>query len=565
MSALPSPAQTPVETSALPCVGDARWPELSPGRTARADDWRQAVLQHGPAAAAARADGGFAVAVDLGDGRSFLAVDRFAEHTLCYRIDGQRLRVSTRADDLAGPGEALDPQALFDYLYFHGIPAPRTVFAAVRRLPAGHCALFERGRLTITRYWTPSFRPLARPSFPALRDEFRQLLRDAVARRLGGDGRAACFLSGGTDSSTVAGLIGEVSGQPASTYSIGFEAQGYDEMAYARIAAKRFGTDHHEYYVTPDDLLRHMPEVAAWQDQPFGNSSLLPAYCCARVAHGDGVRHLIAGDGGDELFGGNVRYSTQRLFSAYGRLPPVLRQRLLEPVFGHAVVGRTPVLKLGSGYIRHARTPMPDRIQGHNLLLRLGMHEVLTPGFVASVDADAPLALQREVWRQADADGELDRTLAYDWRFTLAESDLPKVRNATQMAGLDVAFPFIDRQLLEFSLKLPASYKLRGMKLRWFFKEALRGFLPDEILSKKKHGFGLPFGVWAVQHAGLRALAEDALRSIASRGLVRRDFVDPLLSTHLPAHPGYYGEMVWILTMLELWLRRHQPEFRVPG
>ncbi|HMO46576.1 MAG TPA: asparagine synthase C-terminal domain-containing protein [Rubrivivax sp.] len=553
------------ETRPLPCTGDARWPEMTHRGAASAADWRDAVLRHGPAAAAERADGGFAVAVDLGDDRIFLAVDRFAEQTLCYRVDGGRLQVATRADLLAGPGDALDHQALFDYLYFHSIPAPRTVFVAVRRLPAGHCAVFQQGKLTVSRYWTPAFRPLAQPSFDALRDEFLQLLREAVRRRLGGEGQVACFLSGGTDSSTVAGLIGEVTGQPASTYSIGFEAQGYDEMAYARIAARRFGTDHHEYYVTPDDLLRHMPEVAAWQDQPFGNSSVLPSYCCARVAHAEGVRHLVAGDGGDELFGGNARYATQRMFGVYEQVPSFLRRGVLEPVFGSAVVGRTPLLKFGSGYIRHARTPMPDRIQGHNLLLRLGARQVLTPGFLAGIDAEGPLKLQREVWRYADADGELDRTLAYDWRFTLAESDLPKVRDATRMAGIDVAFPLIDRQLLEFSLKLPASYKLRGMKLRWFFKEALRGFLPDEILSKKKHGFGLPFGVWAVKHAGLRALAEDALRSIATRGLVRRDFVDPLLSTHLPAHPGYYGEMVWILTMLELWLRRHQPEFRVPA
>lgn len=547
----------------LPCLGRARWAGLIQEGAASAEDWRAAVLRLGPAAAADRAEGPFAVAVNLGDGRVFLAVDRFAEQTLCYRVDGGCLRVAGRADALGGAGDALDLQALFDYLYFHVIPSPRSVFAAVRRLPAGHFGIFQQGRLTVAPYWTPAFAPAARASFPELRDEFRELLRQAVRRSIDPGGPPACFLSGGTDSSTVAGVLAEVTGRPPATYSIGFEAQGYDEMSYARLAARRFQTDHHEYYVTPDDLVRHVPEVAAWHDQPFGNSSALPAYCCARIARGDGVQRLLAGDGGDELFGGNARYALQRVFGVYGRLPGLLRSGVLEPFFGTAAVGRMPLLKYGSGYIRQARTPMPDRLQAHNLLLRLGIDDVLTPAFLAGVDVGAPLSLQREVWRQSAAEAELDRTLAYDWRFTLAESDLPKVRGATQMAGLDVAFPLLDRALLDFSLKLPTSYKLKGLKLRWFFKEALRGFLPDEILTKKKHGFGLPFGVWACRHDGLRALSSDALRSIADRGIVRRDFVERLLGTLLPAHPGYYGEMVWILMMLEHWLRAHQPRFRL--
>jgi asparagine synthase (glutamine-hydrolysing) len=145
--------------------------------------------------------------------------------------------------------------------------------------------------------------------------------------------------------------------------------------------------------------------------------------------------------------------------------------------------------------------------------------------------------------------------LAFDWRYTLAEADLPKVRSSTALAGVGVGFPFLDAALADFSLRLPDDYKLKGLKLRWFFKEALRGFLPDEILTKKKQGFGLPFGVWATKHAGLKAFAADSLQSLAGRGIVRREFLRPLLDEHLPAHPGYYGEMVWILTMLEQWLR----------
>ena len=523
----------------------------------------QLAWRAGAAQAASRVQGGFAVGLSDDSGRAFLAVDRFAAHTICYRVLQGRLHFSARADELISPAErALDPQALFDYLYFHAIPSPRTVFAGVQRLPPGHYAEFVDGKLTVAPYWRPRFQPQRRPDFKALAQEFRSLVRQAVARRLDG-GKAACFLSGGTDSSTVAGMIGECAGRPAATYSIGFEADGYDEMAFARLAVKRFGTEHHEYYVTPADLVRSIPEVAAHYDQPFGNSSALPAYYCAKMAREDGVTRLLAGDGGDELFGGNSRYAKQRVFGWYGLLPGALQRGLMEPVFERSALGRLPLLKKGASYIEQAKVPMPDRLQMYNLLQRLGLAQVLSPALLARVDTGSPLAQQRAVWQQADAAEPIDRMLAFDWRYTLAESDLPKVRETTRMAGVEVAFPFLDDDLLAFSMQLPAHYKLKGLKLRWFFKEALRGFLPDEILSKRKQGFGLPFGVWATRDAALKALAVDSLRSLGSRGLIRSEFIRELIEQRLPEHPGYYGEMVWILMMLEQWLRHHAPDFKL--
>jgi asparagine synthase (glutamine-hydrolysing) len=529
-----------------------------------ASPWRVALRKGRSAAmqAAAQAHGDFALAIRGEGGKAFLAVDRFGARSLCYRIDGSRLEVAERADQLAAPGAELDLQSLFHYLYFHAIPSPRTVFAGVMRLPPGHALWFENGQAIVSPYWKPVFSETRDPSFEALRTEFRQVLHDSVARSLDGS-KPACFLSGGTDSSTVAGLIGEVTGRPASTYSIGFEAEGYDEMAFARIAARRFSTEHHEYYVTPDDLVRSIPAVAAHGDQPFGNSSVLPSYYCALQARGDGVTRLLAGDGGDELFGGNSRYAKQRVFDAYSAVPRLVRRAVLEPVFGLPLVAHMPVLKKGASYIEQARVPMPDRTQMYNLILRMGVSNVLTPQALASLDLQGPLAQQREVWAAAGDTSELNKTLAFDWRFTLAESDLPKVRCATSLAGVEVAYPMLDRALLDFSLGLPADYKLRGLRLRWFFKEALRGFLPDEIIVKKKQGFGLPFGVWANRHSRLYGLAVDSLRSLAARGFVRAEFVQALIETHLPEHPGYYGEMVWILMMLEQWLRAHAPDWRL--
>ncbi|MCP5227361.1 asparagine synthase-related protein [Accumulibacter sp.] len=486
---------------------------------------------------------------------AFLAVDRFAIQTLCYRADAQTLAFSDRADCVEGGGSDLDPQAIFDYLYFHMIPAPRTIFKSVRRLPAAHALLVDRQGVHEIRHWPLRFDEQHRQPFAATRDNFRKLIRDGVADEIAGQQRVGAFLSGGTDSSTVAGMLCEVSGQAAPAYSIGFAAEGYDEMEYARLAARHFGCEHHEYYVTPADLLASIPAVARHHDQPFGNSSALPAYYCARMAGADGCTKMLAGDGGDELFGGNSRYATQRLFEFYQSVPESLRRRI-EPLCGDdSILRRIPGLRQASGYVRHSRVPMPDRLQTFNLVMQLDPANVLGADFLAQIDVGEPSRHMRATWSECRARSLINRMLAYDWRYTLADSDLPKVRGATEMAGLAVGYPLLSDRLTDFSMTLPANWKLRRFKLRWFFKEALRGYLPDQIITKSKKGFGLPFGVWATRDPALRRFAEESLHGLATRGIVRADFIQSLITERLPAHPGYYGEMVWILMMLEQWLQ----------
>jgi len=507
--------------------------------------------------------GSFALGLTTVDGPTILAVDRFAVRSLCYRQVKGQLLFSSRADELVDEDNDIDPQAIFDYLYFHVIPSPRTIFKDVYRLPPGHFAVFENGRLAVAPYWIPTFEERGTgTSFHDLKTEFQAILQSAVNRELDED-KPACFLSGGTDSSTVAGMAALASGKTVHTYSIGFDAQGYDEMEFARIAAKHFKTEHHEYYVTPADLVRDIPRVAAYYDQPFGNSSALPAYCCAKVARSDGVRKLLAGDGGDELFGGNSRYAKQKLFAWYGHVPGFLQKSIVEPLLSTSAADAFALTRKARSYVEQARVPMPDRLQMYNLMTRLGPSEVLSPHLLSQINVARPLELQRLVWDAASDCSQLNRELAFDWRFTLGETDLPKVMGATGLAGLNVGFPMLDDDLLAFSLALPPSYKLKGFRLRWFFKEALRGFLPDAIIAKKKQGFGLPFGVWANGNPALKALATDSLHRLAKRGVVRVEFIQRLLSQRMAEHPGYYGEMVWILMMLEQWLQAKAPRFNL--
>ena len=515
------------------------------------------------AKAACSVSGDFAVGLRAPGNRSFMAVDRFAIRSLCYRVQGGQLRFAARADELADATTDIDPQAIYDYLYFHAIPSPRTIYKDIYRLPPGHYALFEQSQLTVAPYWVPAFNEQTGTSLQDLKAEFRQLLQSAVANQLDGS-QPACFLSGGTDSSTVAGMAARASGETVATYSIGFDAKGYDEMAFARLAASHFKTEHHAYYVTPDDLVRGIPGVAAHFDQPFGNSSALPAYYCANLARQNGVSKLLAGDGGDELFGGNTRYAKSKVFGFYGQVPGMLQKGLLEPLLGTRAAAAFALTRKAGSYVEQARVPMPERLQMYNLIMRLGASEVLSPQLLAQVDTSSPLRLQQAVWQTPQDCSPLNQELAYDWRFTLAESDLPKVLGATSFAGVGVGFPLLDDALLAFSQKLPSQHKLKGLQLRWFFKEALRDFLPPEILSKKKQGFGLPFGVWANTHPPLKKLASDSLYALAERGVVRPESVRTLLTQRLAQHPGYFGEMVWILMMLSQWLSAKAPGFHLP-
>jgi asparagine synthase (glutamine-hydrolysing) len=339
---------------------------------------------------------------------------------------------------------------------------------------------------------------------------------------------------------------------------MGFDAAGYDEMEFARIASRHFKTMPLEYYVTPDDVLSTLPEIAAAFPEPFGNSSAAAVYHCARIAREHGIDLLLAGDGGDELFGGNERYAKQLVFERYSRVPRPVRSALLEPLVNAAgrVTRAFPIGKAVS-YIEQANVPLPDRLQTYNFLHRHGPSEVFAHEFLEQMDASRPLRLLRDEYGLPDTRDAVNRMLFVDWKFTLHDNDLVKVNAMCQLAGVEVAYPMLDQSIVDFSLRLPASWKVRNGQLRWFYKRAMRDFLPRQIVTKTKHGFGLPFGVWTRTHEGLRRLSEDALGSLAERGYFRPKFLREALRLHRDGHASYYGELVWILMVLELWLQAH--------
>jgi asparagine synthase (glutamine-hydrolysing) len=534
--------------AATPAAGEALAAELAAA-------WRQ-----DPDAVCARLSGAFSLCIlDEARGEALLAIDRTGTQPLVYQLAGETLVFASSSDALvrhpSTPGR-IDPQGLYNYVYFHMVPGPGTVYRDQQRLLPGECLRYRQGALEKRSYWQIRFDEQTGPSFEELKEEFLRILKDSV-REAGEGQKVGAFLSGGTDSSTIAGILTQVGGRPADTYSIGFEAEGYDEMEYARLASRHFGTAHHEYYVTPDDVVAAIPQVAAIFDQPFGNASAVPAFYCAQMARRDGVTRMFGGDGGDELFGGNERYAKQHVFALYDKVPGLLRKALLEPaVFNFPAGGMIKPIRKARSYIEQASVPMPARLETYNLLGRYGPDQVFAADFLASADTGGPLASLRETYAKQPSASLINQMLALDLKVTLADNDLPKVTRACELAGVEVAFPFLNDAMVEFSTRLTAKQKLNGQKLRWFFKEALRGFLPDEIITKQKHGFGLPFGVWLQKHQPLQDLAYDSLSALRGRGIVRAEFIDELLGRHLKEHPGYHGTMVWVLMMMEQWFRQ---------
>lgn len=503
--------------------------------------------------------GAFALALfDAERDMLILAVDRMGVRPLCVGLLPDGIVFASTADSVrAHPAIStqIDAQGLYDYVYFHVVPAPGTIFQGLSKLEPAEQWVWRRNGTQRKLYWMPRFVEQGPVSVPRLERELRDTLRGAV-RRCRTDEPTGTFLSGGTDSSALAGILAEDQDERVRSYAIGFEAHGYDEMAYARLAARHFDLDLHEYYVTPQDVADALPKVALAYDEPFGNSSAIPAYFCARMANADGTRRMLAGDGGDELFAGNVRYATQKIFDVYGRLPGWGRRALDRLCAGDADSSPAPLRKL-IRYVEQARVTMPARLQTYNYLHRNPPAEIFTAELLERIDPRHPIEMLESVYRRAPGRSLLNRMLYLDWHFTLADNDLRKVNRMCELAGVDVAYPFLDDAVVELANRVPPGKKLKGLAVRHFYKRAMRDFLPREIIRKSKHGFGLPFGEWMLRAPQLEALAGDLLSSLQKRGIVRAEYLDKLREQQRSEHAAYFGDLVWVFVMLEQWFQAH--------
>ena len=508
--------------------------------------------------------GSFALVLwDQRQQKLILATDPFGTRPIYFWTVDQRIAFAPRIDGFAAAVEipkVIEPNSLYFYLNHSFIPAPFTIYQNIRRLEPGHTLEWVKHRSTVRRYWDMAYDEDSSLSEAAAAESLRESLTDSV-RFASQDGASAprkfgAFLSGGTDSSTLVGLMSQCSGQGTQTFSVGFEEAAYNEIHYARIAAQHFKSIAHEYIVRPDEALDAMPTLAAAYDEPFGNSSAIPTYFCLKMAREAGVNVMFAGDGGDELFGGNERYITEKVFSIYQQVPRSLRKvldysaEIIPPFY--------PWRKVRS-YIRKANQPAVDRFFAYQLYYRDHAAEFLTDDFRASLENDFPIEVARRHYRQAGEISPLNRLLYVDLKLAVSDNDLFKVNRMAERHGIQVRYPYLDTHVGIMSGRIPAGLKVKGWSKRYIFKQAFAKFLPEEILTKKKHGFGLPTGDWLRDHPGFRELARSLLLDSRSlqRGYFRRSALEGLLKTHDEEGSGYFGSHIWNFMMLELWHRTH--------
>ena len=495
----------------------------------------------------------------------FLARDRAGKKPLFYaEVDGQWAFASELHALLQHPGLAreVDWAALDDYLTYGYVPAPKTIFRGVRKLLPAHW-LTVRLRpdgsgdsdVHVERYWQLAYEPKLRLSEEDAADGLLEVLREAVRLRMIADVPLGALLSGGIDSSIVVALMSQLSDRPVKTFSIGFDDQEFNELPHARRVAERCGTQHHEFIVRPN-ALEVLPTLVRHYGEPYADSSAIPSYYVAKLTR-EHVKVALNGDGGDECFAGYERYAGGLAADRYGRIPAAVRRLAIEPLSRLIPAGgsRRSRLRQARRFLEVAGKPAPERYLRWIGYVRTGEKAALY-----SADFQEQLAGHRaeswllEMWEQLTAAGlgPLDRMLALDVQSYLPYDLLVKMDIATMANSLEARSPFLDHEVMEFCARLPASYKLRGMRLKHLLKKAGAGLLPPETLARRKMGFGVPVGNWMRRE--LRSWTEDLLLSprALKRGYFEPNALRHLVDAHLEGREDRSFQL-WALVWLELW------------
>lgn len=486
----------------------------------------------------------------------FIARDRAGKKPLYYTVTtrgtflfGSELKSLREHPEFHGETSL---EALDAYLTFGYVPDPLTIFRDVHKLPPGHHLTFASGRLRVEQYWDFPYQELqAEPmqNEEQCLEELRALLDEAVRVRLVSDVPLGAFLSGGVDSSTVVGLMARHADQPVKTFSIGFHEDSYNELKYARVAARHFETDHHEFVVTPD-ICDIVDELVWHFDEPFADSSAIPTYMVSKLAR-EHVKVVLSGDGGDEVFGGYTRYALDRRRSGFARLPRSFRQRVMQPL-GR----RLPHGAWGRNYVHNvALNPLDRYIEDISIFTSLNKPSLYTDGFRMQLGATEVAARFRECAARSRADDGLDPLLYLDSKTYLPGDILTKVDRMSMAASLEARVPLLDHKLIEFvCTRIPASMKMKGLETKHIFKRAVRDLVPAEILNRPKMGFGVPIEQWINKQLRERVRETLTESRTTGRGYIEKHYVNVLLDEHERGRRDHAREL-WSLFMLELWHR----------
>ncbi|MGI9106255.1 MAG: asparagine synthase (glutamine-hydrolyzing) [Pyrinomonadaceae bacterium] len=514
-----------------------------------------------------RLRGMFAFAIwDEAKRELFIARDRLGVKPLYYvhNSDGSLYFASEIKSLLAA--RAVRPEVNFpllpDYLANHATSAEETLFCGVKRLLPGHTLLWRDGKISVNKYWDLHFNDDEAGSAAPRRDEdyiaeWTSLFETAVRLRLMADVPLGMFLSGGIDSSAIAAVMSRMLGEPVKTFSVAFAEREANELAYARIVAAAYKTDHHEVVVSPEEFFAALPKLVWHEDEPLAHPSSVALYFVSQLAARH-VKVVLTGEGSDEMLAGYDRYRKTiynlRLGAGYETMTGAGMRRMIARRI-ESLPARSKVRQ------KLARTflCLPSKIEdiyfdNFAVFSRRMQAELLTPEARERIGSGDPYADARRYLAETDADTLLNRLLYADTKTYLHEL-LMKQDQMSMAASIESRVPFLDHKLVEFSARLPEALKLRGLTTKYILRQSMKNDLPPEILSRRKMGFPVPVGAWFRGRFSSvideYVLGERAL----SRGLFEEKFVRRLVAAHTRGAENH-DERLWALVNFEMWQRQ---------
>jgi len=446
-------------------------------------------------------------------------------------------------------------EAIDLFLTYQYIPSPKTIFKGIHSLPPAHTiSCGKDGKINLSRYWEIDYRKKTELSFEEACAETRSLLEEATRLRMISDVPLGAFLSGGHDSSIIVGLMSGLSSRPVKTFCIGFEEDEFSELGFARIVADHFKTDHREF-ILKANFIELLPKIVWHYGQPFADSSALPSYLVSRETRKH-VTVALNGDGGDEAFGGYLRYKAMKgsmYFSFPFRLLGEKGTKLISRIVPHTETTRGKnmfryVSRLISGL---SETPARRNVDWFCFFTNDAKQNLYSDKMKSEIKSDAYCYLQN-IFETAKADNIMDRTYYTDVNAYLPEDLLVKMDIASMANSLEARSPFLDQKVMEFSASLPSSWKLRGFNTKYILKKTFKGFLPEKIINRGKMGFGIPVGKWFrtdwKDYFRATVLSEKA----CSRGYFKKAALERIYEEHVSGKRDH-GYRMWALLMLELW------------
>ena len=488
----------------------------------------------------------------------FLARDRVGKKPLLYaRLPGQLIFASEFNALLQHPDVSrdIDYEAIHHYLSFMCVPAPLTAYQAIRKLEPGHWLLWRDGELKTERYWQLDFSKKIKISEEEAGERVVDLLREAVRIRLMSEVPLGAFLSGGIDSSAVVALMAQESSEKVKTFSIGFEEQDFSELHHAKRVAEHVGADHHEFIVRPN-AMEILPTLVEHYGEPYADSSAIPSYYVSRETR-KYVTVALNGDGGDECFAGYERYAAMNIAQTYASLPGPLRDGVIATVVNALPSGSrgNPIGKAQRFVAAAGLKPVERYLRWISSFTEGAKQDLYSPEMLDATSGFRTARFIEPWFAKVNGSGIIDAALLADTMTYLPNDLLVKMDIASMTVSLEARSPFLDHHLMEFAASLPEKLKLRGLKTKYLLKRVLKQVVPEENLSRRKMGFGVPIGYWF--HGELQGLLRESLLSerAFNRKLFKPDAVRNLIEEHL-TRKSDHSHRLWTLLMLELWFQR---------